>query len=162
MSSSASRLFVDQPDRIAAAWRRSLGIRRPRRHRHLLDCVVEPFVREVGEALAGAAGSPWSRTRGVLRVSADRGVSALLEEFSALRRCMDDALESLASSAEERATVRYALDEAQHAALALHDLTFDPGAEQPLVRFGGLVVEFFEQAAGAPRITEPELAAVIH
>ncbi len=48
----------------------------------LLDTLVEPFVREIGKRIAGGDQSPWTRTQGVLRVSPERGVRALYEEFS--------------------------------------------------------------------------------
>ncbi len=67
-----ARVFAGQPERLAAAWRR-IRFAEARKEgsapRNQLDSVVEPFIREVGRSLEGAAGSPWSRTRAVLRLS---------------------------------------------------------------------------------------------
>src|SRR3989442_1417575 len=112
--SSIVRLFTTQPDRLAAAWRRVRFDQGDRNKPpvNLLDSVVEPFVRELGHQLAGAAGSPWGRCQGVLRLAPERGVNGLYDEFSALRRCLNDALEVLGAGMKERAAVNASLDEA--------------------------------------------------
>ena len=66
-----ARVFAGQPERLAAAWRR-VRFAEARKDggapRNQLDSVVEPFIREVGRKLEGKEGSPWSRTRAVLRL----------------------------------------------------------------------------------------------
>ncbi len=160
LASSVGRIFFQQPERIAAAWRRALGAR-PRKAPacQLLDCLVESFIQEIGLMLAGKAGSPWSRTTGVLRVSQERGSRGLYEEFSALRRCLEDALDVLNGTHADRLCVQGAVDEALDSALSLHQRMVDPTADAPVVPFGGLVVEFFERAGGGARVTLPEIAA---
>jgi hypothetical protein len=144
-------VFLKQPERIAAAWRqvRHAQARGAQPAAHLIDGVVEPFVREVGQALLGTPGSPWSRTRGVLRISLSRGARGLYEEFTALRRCMTDALEALGGGLEERRTLSAALDDAVDSAVAAWQQLQDPRAEPPRIPFGGVVVELYEP--GAPR-----------
>src|SRR5688572_31974013 len=109
-----ARVFAGQPERLAAAWRR-VRFAEARKDggapRNQLDSVVEPFIREVGKKLEGEEGSPWSRTRAVLRLAPGRGVRALHEEFAALRRCLVDAVETLGGGDTERAVVNQALDE---------------------------------------------------
>jgi len=143
---AVARVFLQQPDRIAAAWRRV-------RQAHgggtpeiplLIDALVEPFVREVGQALLGTPGSPWTRTRGLLRLSPSRGARGLYDEFAALRRCMTDALEVLGGGSEERRIISSALDDAVDSAVALSQQLQDPSAEPPLFPFGGVVVELYE------------------
>ncbi|MET0402191.1 MAG: hypothetical protein ABW123_07285, partial [Cystobacter sp.] len=66
---AVARVFVGQPERLAAAWRR-MRFAEARKDgappRNQLDSVVEPFIREVGRGLEGTEGSAWSRTRAVL------------------------------------------------------------------------------------------------
>jgi hypothetical protein len=145
----AGRVFVDQTERVAAAWRRS---------RHglgsttgetlsLLDSVVESFIREIGRTLQGDATPAWSRTRGTLRVSSSRGAPPLLEELTALRRCLLDALDVLGGSTDERVTVRSAINEAISSVSASCNQFADPEAPPPTIPFGGIVVEYFEPPA---------------
>jgi hypothetical protein len=148
---SAARVFSQQPDRVAAAWRR---VRLAQASHgapvhNLLDDVVEPFIRELGRNLEGAAGSAWARTRGVLRVSPERGVQALQEEFVTLLRCLGDALNVLGAGPVQQALVRSALQEAMESALAHAHQLVEPSAPSPRVPFGGLVVELFERRAPA-------------
>jgi hypothetical protein len=162
-ASRVSRVFVQQPDRVAAAWRRlrkaQLGERAA--SMPLLDELIESFVREVGRSLLGTTGSPWSRTRGVLRISAERGARALFDEFSALRRCLADAVEALEGTVEERRQISWAIDEAVDSAVAISQQMADPRAEGPLVPFGGVVVEVFEQPElRAPREAGPSPASL--
>ncbi len=165
---SAARVFSAQPDRVAAAWRRLRYAEGKKGEvpNNLLDNMVEQFVSEVGRSLAGARGSAWTRTQGVLRVSVDRGARGLYEEFSALRRCMVDALDVLGAGAEERAVVNQALDEATQSAVALAQRFTDPDADAPEVPFGGLVVEYFERAQAQQQPqkqkSEPERRNAVH
>jgi hypothetical protein len=154
-NSKIGRVFTARPDRVAAAWRRVRFSQAPKGQvpDNLLDDVVENFVREVGEALGGAEGSAWARTRGVLRISMTRGVQALYEEFAALRRCLIDAIEVLGGAEQDRAIVHAAVDEAVQSSAALFTRLTDPLALEPATKFGGVVVEYFERAqAMAPAL----------
>lgn len=146
---SVARVLIEQPDRVTAAWRRLCYAQGKKGEvpSNLLETVVEPFVREIGHRLAGGDQSAWSRTRGVLRISPERGVRRLYDEFATLRRCLQDVVEVLGGGMRERAVVNAALDEAVDSAVALARQFEDPDAEGPVVPFGGLVVEFYEQAA---------------
>lgn len=149
-----ARVFVGQPERLAAAWRRvraTEGRKAGAAVRNQLDNVVEPFIREVGRSLEGTEGSPWSRTRAVLRLEPQRGARALHEEFEALRRCMVDAVETLGGGDAERAAVNQALDEAVDSAVATLERLTNPLAPRPRVPFAGLVVQFFEKPPAAAR-----------
>jgi hypothetical protein len=145
-------MFAEQPERLAAAWRRArfaeVGREGPP-PRNQLEGVVEPFIRELGRGLEGKEGSPWSRTRAVLRLAPGRGQEALRQEFESLRRCLRDALETLGGSREERAAVERALDEAEDSALAHLARLANPLAPRPRVPFAGLVVQVFERSPSA-------------
>jgi hypothetical protein len=146
-------VFIGQPERLAAAWRRVRYAETKQAGgtsaRNQLDGVVEPFIREVGRNLEGKEGSPWSRTRAVLRLTPQRGARALHEEFSALRRCLVDAVETLGGGDAERAVVNQALDEAVDSAVALLERLANPLAPRPRVPFAGVVVQFFERSPSA-------------
>ena len=161
----AARVFAQQPDRVAAAWRRvryAEGRKGAVPH-NLLDDVVEPFICEVGRSLAGDESSAWGRTRAVLRLSRERGVRALYEEFAALRRCLVDALEVLGGTDAERTTINRAVDEAVDSAVAYFQRLADPGADAPRVSFGGLVVEFFERPSPSrSKATEERTRLALH
>ncbi|HEX8705231.1 MAG TPA: hypothetical protein VF815_40745 [Myxococcaceae bacterium] len=146
-SVGVARVFTQQPDRLAAAWRRvrCLGASQVHPPNSLLDGLVESFIREVGHSLAGLESSAWSRTRAVLRLSPERGARGLYDEFAVLRRCLVDAVEVLGGGDPERAVVNRALDEAVDSAVALQQRLVDTAAEGPRVPFGGLVVECFER-----------------
>jgi hypothetical protein len=148
-AAGVARIFTQQPERLAAAWRRVRGMGNPKASaaHSLLDGLVESFIREVGMNLAGAETSAWSRTRAVLRLSSERGARALYEEFALLRRCMVDAVEVLGGGDSERAVVNRSVDEAVDSAVALLQRLKDVSAEGPRVPFGGLVVEWIERAA---------------
>ncbi len=150
-SVGVARVFTQQPDRLAAAWRRvrCIGASQVQPPNSLLDGLVESFIREVGHSLAGEESSPWSRTRAVLRLSPDRGARGLYDEFAVLRRCLVDAVEVLGGGDPERAVVNRALDEAVDSAVALQQRMVDEAAEGPRVPFGGLVVECFERPSEA-------------
>jgi hypothetical protein len=147
-----ARVFAEQPERLAAAWRR-VRFAETRKDgqapRNQLDSVVEPFIREVGRSMEGKEGSPWSRTRAVLRLAPRHGGRALHEELAALRRCLVDAVEALGGGDEERTVVNRALDEAVDSAAALMERLTNPLALRPRVPFGGLVVQFFERSESA-------------
>ncbi len=164
-----ARVFAGQPERLAAAWRR-VRFAEARKGggapQNQLDSVVEPFIREVGKKLEGREGSPWSRTRAVLRLAPKRGVRELHEEFAALRRCLVDAVEALGGGDTERAVVNQALDEAVDSAVALMERLANPLAPRPRVPFAGLVVQLFEKAPVAarerPPVTAPEERLAMH
>jgi hypothetical protein len=149
-----ARFYRQQPDRIAALWRRmrlateAEGAVPPLGQ---LDGLVEPFIREVGRTLEGEESSPWSRTRAVLRLSPERGARALYDEFAALRRCLVDASEVLGGGDWERERINRAVDEAVDSAVALLQRLKDPRADGPRVAFGGLVVEYFERPSRVKR-----------
>lgn len=158
---AVARVLVERPDRVAAAWRR-LRYAQGKQNEvpsNLLDPLVEPFVREIGAHLAGSDVSPWSRTVGVLRISPERGIHALYDEFATLRRCLQDAVEVLGGGPRERALVNIALDEAVDSAIALARQLDDPSTEPPLIPFGGLVVEFYERAAPRAQVVPDETSA---
>jgi hypothetical protein len=146
-------VFIGQPERLAAAWRRVRYAETKQAAgattRNQLDGVVESFIREVGRSLEGKEGSPWSRTRAVLRLTPQRGARALHEEFSALRRCLVDAVETLGGGDAERAVVNQALDEAVDSAVALMERLANPLAPRPRVPFAGVVVQLFERLPSA-------------
>ncbi|EPX55816.1 hypothetical protein D187_008377 [Cystobacter fuscus DSM 2262] len=147
-----ARVFVGQPERLAAAWRR-MRFAEARKDGsppcNQLESVVEPFIREVGRTLEGVEGSAWSRTRAVLRLSSRRGSRVLNDEFTALRRCMLDAVETLGGGDAERAVVNQALDEAVSSTEELVEHLANPFAPKPRVPFAGLVVQCFEKPARA-------------
>jgi hypothetical protein len=146
-------VFIGQPERLAAAWRRVRYAETKQAGgattRNQLDGVVETFIREVGRSLEGKEGSPWSRTRAVLRLTPQRGARVLHEEFTALRRCLVDAVETLGGGDAERAVVNQALDEAVDSAVALMERLTNPLAPRPRVPFAGVVVQFFERLPAA-------------
>ncbi|MFP2933590.1 hypothetical protein ACLESO_52310 [Pyxidicoccus sp. 3LG] len=157
-----ARFFRQQPDRIAALWRRmrlaTAEAGTPSSSRAdlgQLDGLVEPFIREVGRSLEGEETSPWSRTRAVLRLSPERGARALYDEFAALRRCLVDAAEVLGGGDWERECINRAVDEAVDSAVALLQRLKDSRADGPRVPFGGLVVEYFERPSRVKR-TRPD------
>ncbi len=155
-AAGVARVFTQQPDRLAAAWRRvrCMGSSQLHPPQSLLDGLVEPFIHEVGLSLIGDPTSPWSRTRAVLRLSSERGARGLYDEFAVLRRCLVDAVEVLGGGDPERAVVNRSLDEAVDSAVALLQRMKDASAEEPRVPFGGLVVEWFDQPS-EPRVEHP-------
>ena len=145
-----ARVFVGQPERLAAAWRRSRFAEARKEGappRNQLDSLVEPFIREIGRELEGKEGSAWNRTRAVLRLSPQRGTRALTEEFATLRRCLLDAVETLGGGDSERAVVNNAVDEAAISSTELLEHLGNPFAPKPRVPFAGLVVLSFEKPA---------------
>lgn len=158
-----ARVLQQRPERVAAAWRRLMDARRGGGDRLLLlDEVVEPFLRELGRSLEGAVGSPWRRTRGLLRLSAARGARGLHEEFAALRQCLFDATEVLDAGSGTRLVLEAALNEAADSAVALSEMLRDPRAEVPRVPFGGLWVEIFESRTAAEATPLQQVAAAVH
>ena len=155
-TAGVARVFTQQPDRLAAAWRRvrCTGSSQVHPPNSLLDGLVEPFIREVGLSLAGNETSPWSRTRAVLRLSIERGARGLYDEFAVLRRCLVDAVEVLGGGDSERAVINRCLDEAVDASVAMLQRMKDTAAEQPRVPFGGLVVEWFDRPSET-RVDQP-------
>lgn len=164
-----ARAFTAQPERLAAAWRR-MRFAEARRDgqpfRNQLDSVVEPFIREVGHSLEGQPGSAWQRISAVLKLSPARGVRVLQDEFSALRRCLVDAVETLGGSDAEQAVVNQALDEAVASTTALMEHLTNPFyAPKPSEPFAGLVVQLFEKSATAParsQASEEEAQRALH
>ncbi|MGA9524278.1 MAG: hypothetical protein WBV82_22680 [Myxococcaceae bacterium] len=150
-------MFTNQPERLAAAWRRVLYSRAGNEGvpDNLLDGVVEDFIRQTGRALEGVTGDAWNRTRGVLRISTTRGVRALIDEFGALRRCMLDALNVLGAPPNEASTVAHCVQQAAESAAAYHRRLIDPGAPAPKVHFGGLVVEVVEPRKPPVLVLQP-------
>ncbi|MFZ5469246.1 MAG: hypothetical protein ACOZIN_07370 [Myxococcota bacterium] len=138
--------LLRSPERIAAAWRRlrSAEVTTTPHLAHLLDGVVEAFIRELGATLVGAHGHPWGRCRGVLRLSHARGTQALYAEFAALRHCLGDAVEALGGGDLERTVVNHAIDDAVDSAVALLGRLRDAGLPPARVQFGGVVLEVFD------------------
>ncbi|MFL5321151.1 MAG: hypothetical protein ACJ790_15940, partial [Myxococcaceae bacterium] len=98
----------------------------------------------------------------VLRVSHERGPRGLYEEFSALRRCLTDALDVVGATAEVRADVNAAVDEAVDSAVAHGQLLLNARGEQPNVPFGGIVVEYFERPAQKVQAQVQSTPAALH
>ncbi|HEX8438529.1 hypothetical protein [Archangium sp.] len=167
-AAGVARVFEGQPERLAAAWRRVRYAETKKNGtppRNQLDGVVEAFIREVGRNIEGKEGSPWSRTRAVLRLAPKRGVRALHEEFSSLRRCLVDAVEALGGGDAERAVVNRAVDEAVDSAVALLERLANPLAPKPRVPFAGVVVQLFERSSGSVRVrptVEDEGRVAVH
>ena len=160
---AAAKLFIEQPERLAAAWRRvrytAMG------HRgfpdNLLDGCIDDFVRQIGHSLRGLNGEAWSRTRGVLRLSLGRGRRALQDEFSALRQCLIDALMVVDAETSEHAIVERSVQEALESCIAMSRRLVNPELPLPRVAFGGLVVELIE-CQPRPRLVEHQTAATVH
>lgn len=159
-SGSVARVFAQQPDRVAAAWRRLRYAALPegQLRNNLLDDVAEPFVKEIGAALGGEHGSAWARTQAVLRISRARGAVALWDELTALQRCLLDACDALGGSELERQLIKMAVEEALRSAHDHYRYLFE-GAEPPRVPFGGLVVEQYEQL---PKIAMSAATTAVH
>jgi hypothetical protein len=161
---NVAKVFEGQPERLATAWRRvrfsEAGKQGPPRNQ--LDGVVEPFIRELGRSLAEQQGSPWSRTQAVLRLAPGRGLRALREEFSTLRRCLLDAVEALGGSVEELRWVNGAVEEAEESAVALMERMGNRAAPQPRVPFAGVVVQFFDRPEASLRSSAEEGRAAVH
>lgn len=157
---AVARVFRQQPDRIAAAWRRLRFARLAdgSMRTNLLDDLVEPFIQELGAMLDGVEGAPWTRTRAVLRLSQARGPRALLEELGALRRCLLDACEALGGSDLEQMWIATAVEQAMQSARAHYEHLFENG-DPPRLPFGGLVVEQFEQP---PKIVAAFSSSSVH
>jgi hypothetical protein len=162
--SKMGRLLMHRPDRLAAAWRRLCkdvadGDATPSL---LLDGLVEPFLIELGATLLGRSGSAWARTQGVLRVSAERGVPALYEEFGLLRRCVTDAVSALGGTLDERIRLSQGINEAVDSAVILARRLADPSFPAPATPFGGVVVELFERPARASLAPSTSPAVGLH
>jgi len=157
VASKVARVLATRPDRVAAAWRRVrfTEVAKGQVPDNLLDDVVESFVREVGHAMGGGEGRAWSRTRGVLRLSTERGVQALYGEFTALRRCLVDVIEVLGGTESDRAVVHAAVDEAVQSSAALYSRLTDPLGTEPTVSFGGIVLEYFERPRAQAAQSQP-------
>lgn len=158
-----TRVLQERPDRVAAAWRRLVHARRDGGEEGLLlDETVEPFLRELGRALEGVSGSPWRRTRGLLRLSVSRGTRAIFEEFAALRQCLFDAVDVLDGQPHSRLLIEAALNEATDSAVALCERLYDPSNPAPRVPFGGLWVEIFDSSSPVTPAPLEERAAPLH
>lgn len=162
--STAGRMFSEQPERMAAAWRRERYSETGRQGTpdNLLDGCIEAFVREIGNTLLGVSGPAWGRSRGVLRLSSARGTRALYEEFGALRRCLLDALHVVDAPAEEQHAVIHAIDEAVDCSIAMCRRLREPTAAAPRVPFGGLMVEVIEPSPRPHVRPEANRAEVTH
>src|SRR5512140_1116216 len=149
VASKVGRVFERDPDRVASAWRRLRYAEGPQGvvPDNILDNVIESFVGELGATMSGAPGTAWGRARGVLRLSPERGLKTLLEELSALRRCLLDAADALEGAASERAAICFAVEEATSSATALYAQLMDPLAPHAAAPAGIIVVEYFERAA---------------
>jgi len=135
-----------RPDRIASSWRRLCWSHRQfKSDVHLLDGVVESFIRELGRRMNGASGSAWGRTTGVLRLSRQRGERALALEFHLLQRCLLDALHVLGGTEQEQEQIRQAILEGAESALTTLAVLENRLKSSPRVPFNGLVVELYEK-----------------
>lgn len=152
---AAGRMMAEQPERLAAAWRRERFTETGKRAvpDNLLDGCVEDFVRQIGQSLRGVNGPAWSRTRGVLRLSLVRGERALFEEFGALRRCLVDALQVVDADTTEHQMIVTSIDQAIDSARASLRRLENPALPAPKIAFGGLVIELIE--------AQPRPAAVV-
>jgi len=160
---AVSRVFTQQPDRVAAAWRRVRFAQQKKGAtlHNLLDDVIEPFIRAIGGSLAGEATSAWTRTQGVLRLAPGSGAKPLYDEFISLRRCLVDALEVLGGGEAERTIVERAVDEAVDSAVAVLQRMTNPAAAGPRVPFGGLIVEFFDRVPGPVLVAAPRSRPIV-
>ncbi|MGQ0508227.1 MAG: hypothetical protein ACT4TC_23255 [Myxococcaceae bacterium] len=128
---------------------------------NLLDNVIDFFIREIGNQLEGAPGMAWARTSGVLKVSPERGEESLATEFDDLLHCLEDVVDGVSGSPEERVLVHRCIDEASASAASLHQHVIEGSIESPLaIPFGGVVIEFFEDAVAQQQnvtATDPDL-----
>lgn len=147
--SKMARVFERDPDRVASAWRRLRYAEGAKEEvpGNILDDLAESFVRELGATMCGAQGTAWGRTRGVLRLSPERGLRTLLEELAALRRCLLDAADALGGGTQDRAAIYVAVEEATNSAAALYAQLMDPLAPHAIAPAGVIVIEHFERAA---------------
>ncbi|MBX5483147.1 MAG: hypothetical protein IRZ16_15090 [Myxococcaceae bacterium] len=143
---NAGRILVEQPERLAAAWRRERYSERGGNAvpENLLDGCVETLIRELGHSLMGAKGPAWCRARGVLRLSLARGEHGLHQEFATLRRCLFDALVVANATGAEHHRLLQEIDAAAESAIALLRRLANPGLPLPRFAFGGLVIELIE------------------
>ncbi len=159
---AAGRMFLEQAERLAAAWRREryLEAGRSTGSENLFEAVVENFVRQVGLAMLGETSRPWATTRGVLRLSVTRGEQGVLDELSTLRRCLLDAMAVVGMTDDELAVLESAVSDAAVYALAHLRRLNDPDAPTCAVPFGGLVVELIEPQRRAPVVQSAREATV--
>jgi len=112
----------------------------------LIDAVAEPLLFEVGRGLSsdgGEASAPWTRCRGVLRVSPARGLLALDQEF----RLLAGVAEAFARDRDAPPLLREHVAAALRASrrLACAELLARMGTRAaPRIRFGGVIVELYE------------------
>jgi hypothetical protein len=151
--SKVGRVFERDPERIASAWRRLRYAEGAQGTvpEGVFDDIVESFVRELGAVLCGAQGTAWTRTRGVLRLSPERGLRTFDEELSALRRCLLDAVDALGGAPTDRVVIGAAIEEAMSSATALYLQMVDPLAARAAAPASIIVVEHFERAATSHR-----------
>ncbi len=162
MGGAVGRMFLEQTERLAAAWRRERYVEGERglQRENLFDGVVESFVRQLGFALLGENPRPWATTRGVLRLSVTRGEQGVLEEISTLKRCLFDAMAVVCATREEYALVENALADAAVFALAHLRRLNDPDAPGCTIPFRGLVVELVEPVLRAQAMRSVREATV--
>jgi hypothetical protein len=140
--SPSAQFLMQHPEQIADAWRR---MRYAEDADRVLESALEgallSFLQEIGAQLAGATGSAWSRTTGVLRLCRREGISLIRNELATLRRVLGSALEAGHASVEERLAVNTAIDEALSSAVLAHEYLLHPERPAQDLRFGGVVVE---------------------
>ena len=160
----AGTLFIERPERLAAAWRRDRyqEAARGTSARNLLDNVVEDFIRQIGHTLAGVAGSAWGRTSGVLRLSIARGSRALCDEFGSLRACLLTALKVVDASPRDWEAVVVSVEEALTCALGHWRRLENPALPPPVLPFGGLVVQVIEPRQHPHAVTHIRAQDSIH
>jgi hypothetical protein len=163
LGGAAGRMFLEQPQRLAGAWRRERWAAQERgAPESLFDGVVEDFIRQMGLCLRGQPQSAWAATRGVLRLSVARSEDAVIDELCALRTCLLDALGVVGATASERALVARSVDEAAVSALGLLRRLKNPAAPAPRVPFGGVVVELVEPSTRGQHPGHPARSATLH
>jgi hypothetical protein len=135
---------------LASQWRRRHYRSDPQQLRQMsmLDLMVESLIFEVGRSVDSAdiedhPDAAWERTRGVLRLSIERGVAGLDNEFDLLVEVLEGAADVWRAPSLSRWAMHLALEAARtHAHTEMRHMV-DPRVVLP-TRFGGLVVEIFE------------------
>lgn len=148
----AARRLLEGTERLATIFRRqnTVWVDRGFWLSPLLDGLVEPFLRKIGEELLAVRPDPavpWSRAGGLLRLSPSRGEEALVREIAWLRAILREAVEPLEGEPHDEEAADFvdaAVDVLSDG--ALDELARLEGRRPTLgaPRFGGVVLELFE------------------
>ena len=144
----SAQLLLQRPERVAEAWQSARCVEEGGEpQERILEGVIVSFLREIGAQLAGARGSPWERTTGVLKLCAKEGTAPIYSELGTLRYVIDSALDVLKASLGERMIADGAIDEALASAVLAHQQLRHPERPAQDLHFGGVVVERFRPFA---------------